>query len=70
MELNHSGKTQAQLTVHGEPESYSIIYKSEDLMNWDIIGNFPNTGEPSEIVDELNESPAVNPVFYRALNIR
>lgn len=70
MELNHSGKTQAQLTFHGEPESYSIIYRSKDLMNWEIIDNFLNTGEPSEIIDELTESPAVNPVFYRALNIR
>ncbi len=70
MELDRAERLQARLIVHGESESYSIIYKSRDLNNWDIMVNFPNSGEPIEFVDELADNPAVNPVFYRALNIR
>ena len=70
MELNAAEKLQARLMVHGESESYSIIYRSEDLISWDIIVNFPNTGERREVVDEISVSPSVSPVFYRVLNIR
>ena len=70
MELNRAERMQARLVVHGESESYSILYRSKDLVSWDIIVNFPNTGERREIVDEITDSPALNPVFYRALNIR